>query len=166
MSSSKSSAPTYNKVLRESVSLAADAQQESALVRCGRLTQEDWCIMEWSEAEQAYVLGAGVVCFPMRWSLKEQHGMPVACIHRPVFTFGKHFTSRAQGVMAHLKTMQPMWRANWSVFNLDSLMDLFSPQPTEPNAHRVQRSEDGARACLSCRVPNAAQAAALWRDCL
>jgi hypothetical protein len=84
--------------------------------------------MEWSEAAQAYVLNAGVVCFPMRWSLKEKHGMSMGCIHRPVVTFNTHFAGTAGHRMANLKAIQPMWRANWGVFNdLDGPLDLHSP---------------------------------------
>ena len=50
------------------------------LIRAGNLTQEDWCILEWSESHQAYVLTAGIVYFPMRWSLLEKWNQPMSGI--------------------------------------------------------------------------------------
>ena len=48
------------------------------LIRAGKLTQEDWCILEWNESQAAYVLRAGIVCFPMRWSLQVKFNQPMA----------------------------------------------------------------------------------------
>ena len=48
------------------------------LIRAGNLTQEDWCILEWNESLQAYVLTAGIVYFPMRWSLLEKWNQPMS----------------------------------------------------------------------------------------
>ena len=48
------------------------------LIRLGKLTQEDWCILEWDESQQAYVLTAGIVCFPMRWSLQVKFNQPMS----------------------------------------------------------------------------------------
>ena len=48
------------------------------LIRAGDLTQEDWCILQWDESHQAYVLTAGIVYFPMRWSLLEKWNQPMS----------------------------------------------------------------------------------------
>ena len=48
------------------------------LIRAGNLTQEDWVILEWDESLQAYVLHAGIVYFPMRWSLLEKWNQPMS----------------------------------------------------------------------------------------
>ena len=48
------------------------------LIRAGDLTQEDWCILQWNESYQAYVLTAGIVYFPMRWSLLEKWNQPMS----------------------------------------------------------------------------------------
>ena len=52
------------------------------LIRAGKLTQEDWVILEWNESLEAYVLTAGTVCFPMRWSLLEKWNQPMSGIKR------------------------------------------------------------------------------------
>ena len=48
------------------------------LIRAGDLTQEDWCILQWDESHQAYVLTAGIVYFPMRWSLLDKWNQPMS----------------------------------------------------------------------------------------
>ena len=51
----------YNKMLQEFVSSSDKAGEDDPLVRCGRLTQEDWCVMEWNDHHQAYCLTAGKI---------------------------------------------------------------------------------------------------------
>lgn len=46
-------------MLQEFISSSDEPGEEDPLFKCGRLTQEDWCIMEWSEEHQAYCLTAG-----------------------------------------------------------------------------------------------------------
>ena len=46
-------------MLDEFVSTNED-ESDDPLMKASRLTQEDWCIMEWKEEEQAYCLTAGV----------------------------------------------------------------------------------------------------------
>ena len=49
----------YNKMLGEFISSSNGPGEEDPLFKCGRLTQEDWCVMEWNEEHQAYCLTAG-----------------------------------------------------------------------------------------------------------
>ena len=41
-----------------------------------------WMSLEWNESLEAYVLTAGTVCFPMRWSLLEKWNQPMSGIKR------------------------------------------------------------------------------------
>jgi hypothetical protein len=50
----------YNKMLDEFVSSNPD-ESDDPLLKASRLTQEDWCIMEWKEEHQAYCLTAGLI---------------------------------------------------------------------------------------------------------
>ena len=50
----------YNKMLDEFVSSHPD-ESDDPLLKASRLTQEDWCIMEWKEEHQAYCLTAGLI---------------------------------------------------------------------------------------------------------
>lgn len=42
----------YNKMLQEFTSSSDGPGQEDPLMKAGRLTQEDWCVMEWKEDPQ------------------------------------------------------------------------------------------------------------------
>jgi hypothetical protein len=42
----------YNKMLLEFTSISDGPGQEDPLMKAGRLTQEDWCVMEWKEEHQ------------------------------------------------------------------------------------------------------------------
>jgi len=118
----------YNKIVDEFVSSDPEDVTDP-LIRAGNLTQEDWCILEWSESHQAYVLTAGIVYFPMRWSLLEKWNQPMSGIHEPVEAFTKHLSPKVHDLFKNSLTPNaPIWRANWAVFNdLEGPLDLFTP---------------------------------------
>ncbi len=98
------------------------------VIFAGRLTQEDWVVMEWDEDLQAYKLTAGVVYFPMRWSLNGKWNKGMPGIHKPVKGFMKHLLTNVQSLFKAMTPAAPIWRANWAVFNdLDDIMDLYTP---------------------------------------
>lgn len=117
----------YNKVLDQTVSTER-SDPECPLIRAGRLTQEDWVIIEWSDAEQEYVLTSGIVYFPMRWSLQEKFQKGISGIHGPVKPFMDHLVKHVYDVFKTMLPQNPIWRANWAVFNdLEGPLDLYSP---------------------------------------
>lgn len=122
----------YNKMLGEFVSSSDEPGEEDPLLKCGRLTQEDWCVMEWSEEHQAYCLTAGIVYFPMRWSLTEKWNMPMIDIHQPVDGFTKHLKTLVYNLFKTMAPDAPVYRGNWAVFNdLKSPLDLYTPEGHE-----------------------------------
>ena len=74
----------------------------------GRLTQEDWVIMQYDEALQSYKLVAGVVYFPMRWSLLDKFNKGMPGIHQPVQSFMKHLLTNVLSVMAKMSPDAPV----------------------------------------------------------
>ena len=55
--------------------------------------------------------------------------MDMGTIHKPVDAFTKHIKTKAYGAMERLTPKNPIWRANWAVFNdLDGPMDLYTPE--------------------------------------
>ncbi|XP_057301858.1 uncharacterized protein LOC130636220 [Hydractinia symbiolongicarpus] len=117
----------FNKVLDDCISTSRD-DPEDPLLRTGRLTQEDWVIIEWSDDEQGYVLTSGIVYFPMRWSLLEKFNKGIASIHTPVKPFTQHLVHKVYDIFKVMKPEAPLWRANWAVFNdLDGPLDLYTP---------------------------------------
>ena len=105
----------YNRVTEEFI---PEESEENPIIRASRLTQEDWCIMEWSDIDQGYVLTSGVVCFPQRWSLREKQGMVMGAVHKPVHAFTKHLKSRSYDLMRKMKVNRPLWRANRGRFGV------------------------------------------------
>lgn len=124
----KRTSSIYNRVLNEEIPLERDDTTEDPLVRAGRLTQEDWVIIEWDDTEQGYKLTSGIVYFPMRWSLQDKFQKGVAGIHMPVKPFMDHLVRNVYDVFKKMKPENPLWRANWAVFNdLDGPLDLYTP---------------------------------------
>lgn len=118
----------YNKVLKTNVSTLRGEGEEDPIIKASRLTQEDWVIIEWDDKEQGYVLTAGIVYFPMRWSLQEKFNKSIAGIHIPVKPFMDHLVRKVYDVFSKMKPEAPIWRANWAVFNdLKDPLDLFTP---------------------------------------
>ena len=126
----------YNKILDEFISSDAD-DSDDPLFKAGRLTQEDWCIMEWKEEHQAYCLTAGVVFFPMRWSLQEKFNLPMMGIHKPVAGFINHLVPKVYDLFKAMSPDAPVYRGNWAVFHdLDGVLDLYTP------TGHVERNEE------------------------
>ena len=57
-------------MLGEFVSSSDGPGEEDPLIKCGRLTQEDWCVMEWSDKHEAYYLTAGSTVFCWMYILR------------------------------------------------------------------------------------------------
>lgn len=120
----------YNKVLGATVSTERNDERDP-LLRAADLTQEDWVIIEWDDKEQGYVLTAGVVFFPMRWSLQEKFNKALAMIHVPVKAFMQHLVTKVYDLFKKMPPDAPIWRANWAVFNdLKGPLDIHSPTPS------------------------------------
>lgn len=108
--------------------------KEDPLLIASRLVQEDWCILEWNPESKLYQLTAGVVLFPMRWSLKEKFSQNLPDIHIPVKAFTKHLKPTVNDLFEDLHPDKPVWRANWSLFhNLNGPLDLYLPPSEEYN---------------------------------
>ena len=117
----------YNKVLKEAISTEHD-HPDDPLIRASQLTQEDWVIIEWDEKEQGYVLTAGVVHFPMRWSLQQKFNQAISGIHLPVKAFMKNLLTKVYDLFKKMPPEAPLWRGNWAVFNdLTGPLDLHTP---------------------------------------
>lgn len=118
-----------NRVTGEAVSTDMDSiDEEDLLLRAGRLTQEDWIIMECDpEQQNMYVLTAGVLCFPSSWSLAEKFNSPMQSIHGPVKVYLDHMKDKVDSLFLRMKPDKSLWRANWGFYtSLDDTYDLFT----------------------------------------
>lgn len=87
---------------------------EAALGRLGTLAQEDFCLLAAGD-DGAYRLRAGVLCFPLHWTLRGKLDLPLRAIHGPVPGFAEKLAAPADRFMAALTAERPVWRANWSL---------------------------------------------------
>ncbi|MEO0492846.1 MAG: DUF3445 domain-containing protein [Actinomycetota bacterium] len=109
-----------------------------------RRIHEDLVVME--RRDGAWVMTAGVVCFPTRWSPAEKIGRSMASIHEPV----PRYDDIAAAVDRFFDRLQPgrlAWRANWSVVGDAALrLDVAARQapvalPTDPDRALYLRVE-------------------------
>lgn len=79
----------------------------------GQLVQDDLCLM--APGPEGYVLTAGVLCFPSRWSLVEKLGQPMAGIHSKVPFYGEKLARPVDRFFGALATGKLVERLNWSL---------------------------------------------------
>lgn len=100
----------------------------------GRITQQDFCILQKSAAE--HVLTGAVVCFPASWMLSEKAGRSLLGIHDPVAEYQKDIARRVQRLFDGVQPGRPLWRFN-SLWYRDAT--LFQPRRTD-----ARRAPEGA----------------------
>ncbi|MDX1542068.1 MAG: DUF3445 domain-containing protein, partial [Geminicoccaceae bacterium] len=90
------------------------------LALAGTLVAEDLCLME-ATGEVGYRLTAGVLCFPLHWSLAQKLGRPIDLIHEPVPSFEERLATPVDRFFRRLEPARPVWRANWSLVDTTEL---------------------------------------------
>lgn len=110
-----------------------------------RLIQEDLCLLEADGG--AYVLTAGMVCFPSRWALADKIGKPLATIHTPVPGYEDRLERAVDRFFASLRPERPVWRLNWSLVETDTLH-----LPPEARTARVEADPETIGDRLFLRV--------------
>ncbi len=101
----------------------------------GRLVQEDLCLL--NRTSQGWVLSAGSVCFPSRWSLTEKVGLTLLDVHAPVEGYSSDLARRVDRLFDGLEE-QVVWRRNWF---LHPDPHLFQPGPPEDGDRVVSASD-------------------------
>lgn len=102
-------------LLRSRLTGAAVALDEDPLVMCGRMVQEDFCLLQPSDA--GHVLTAAVLCFPSRWRLAEKLGLALPLVHGPVPFYGDRLGHPVERFFQSLKPGRIAQRLNWSVMD-------------------------------------------------
>ena len=80
------------------------------------------------ERHNEHVLDGGILCFPALWKLREKINKPLSRIHKPVKIYDTRVTRSVQRMFNNLKTNNPLWRANWYLYQDP---ELFSPLSEE-----------------------------------
>ncbi len=114
------------------------------LETCGRLVQEDFCLMGGDGGK--YRLVGAALCAPSRWRLGDKIGRDLAAIHAPVPGYRDALEPGVDRFFARLKPEKPAWRLNWTI--------LDDPAPFQPLPQRAARAitEANAGAALWLRV--------------
>ncbi|HUZ73255.1 MAG TPA: DUF3445 domain-containing protein [Stellaceae bacterium] len=100
---------------------------------CGRLVQEDFCVMG-ADGGRYRLVGAAL-CAPSRWRLADKIGRDVAAIHAPVPGYHDALESSVDRFFARLKPEKPAWRLNWTILDDPAPFQPVprrSPQPIAP----------------------------------
>lgn len=85
----------------------------TALERIARSVQEDFCVLE--PRPEGWVVTAGAVCFPTRWSIAEKLGGTLLGIHEPVPGYESTLGPRVERFFDRLQPGGLAWRLNWSI---------------------------------------------------
>jgi len=95
------------------------------LVDAARGIQEDVCLLE--KRQEQWILTAGVICFPTRWSLTEKIGRPIREIHAPVPGIDS-ISPIIDRFFDRMNRGSLVVRSNWSLTDDPSLR--LEPKPT------------------------------------
>jgi hypothetical protein len=86
-----------------------------ALEVAARCTQEDLVVME--ERPEGWCLTAASVCFPTRWDLPTQLGLPMTAIHERVPGYQEQLNSSSNRFFDGMKPGLVFKRGNWSLMD-------------------------------------------------
>jgi hypothetical protein len=105
----------------------------------GRLVQEDWVLLR--SGQQGYILVAGSVCFPLRWSLPAKLGQPMTQIHAPVPGYQSKLSRPVDALFDRLKPGFPVWRMNWNIVDTP---ELFLPPERNQQGQNLTITDENA----------------------
>ena len=97
--------------------------KEDPLLICSLLVQDDFVILEnlYKETGEEkykaspYVLTAGAVIFPLKWSVREKFMLPMQGIHFPVEEYKQHLVNPVEKLFGSMKVEGPVQRGNWLI---------------------------------------------------
>jgi dimethylamine monooxygenase subunit A len=111
-----------------------ELDRSKPLLTCGRLVQEDLCILQSDGRE--HVLTGAILCFPASWTLVQKIGRPMSAIHIPVDSYTPEMAARVQRMFDAIRPEQGLWRMNWLTY-----ADPVLHQPRLENTPRSRASE-------------------------
>ena len=101
------------------VDVAEPMPQEHPLIRAALMVQEDLAVLQYIEG--AWILTAGVVCFPTHWTIADKVGLPLEGVHAPVAHYEAELREKVDRFHDRLMVNHPVWRRNWFVNATDEL---------------------------------------------
>ena len=104
---------------------------EDPLGTLGRITQQDFCILE--KRGDEHVMTGAVLCFPASWTLSEKFMAPLTGIHTPVPSYDASIATRVQRLFDGVQSGRPLWRFNGLWYR--------DPALHQPRSHYEARDE-------------------------
>ncbi len=89
------------------------------LIEAARLVQEDLVVLR--RIDDAWVVTAGVVCFPTHWAIQDKVGLPLEGVHAPVAHYETELREKVDRFHDRLMPQSPVWRRNWFVLPTNEL---------------------------------------------
>jgi hypothetical protein len=114
-----------------------DAPDRHPVELCGRLAQEDFCLL--ARDGDRHVLVAGSLCFPSKWRLADKIGHPIASVHGPVPGYAERLERPVDRFFDQLKPDRLVWRLNWLIHDDPALFQQgggANAAPIEPDRAR------------------------------
>jgi hypothetical protein len=109
----------------------SDGVPRHPLDRCGRLVQEDRCLLR--PVDRQWVLAAASLCFPSRWLLADKSERPLLVLHDPVAGYGESLSVRVDSLLGRLGE-RVVWRRNWFAHPDCALFQSARPTDGDPVA--------------------------------
>ena len=109
---------------------------------CGRLVQEDFCLLRRDGAQ--HILVGASLCAPARWRLADKIGHPLAQIHAPVAGYDATLARPVDRLFDQLRPGRLVWRLNWGILDNPARF-----QPVQPPADTPITAAPRASACGS-----------------
>lgn len=103
-----------------------------ALEIAARCVQEDLVVME--ERPEGWCLTAACVCFPTRWDLPSQLGLPMTEIHARVPGYREELDSSSNKFFDGMRAGMVFRRGNWSLMDDPTLFQPGGKMQTRPSA--------------------------------
>jgi hypothetical protein len=123
-----------NWLSKRSIALPLVDNSLHPIDRCGRLIQEDVCLME--RVSECWTLTAASVCFPTHWDPFSKIGLPLDDIHEPVPRYEEDLTPRPSNFMDRISAEMIVARTGWSLTACNDLAlnyekQIFEKDPSE-----------------------------------
>jgi len=100
-------------LIQRSVSIPEVDGSLHPIDRCGRMVQEDVCLME--RISECWVLTAASVCFPTHWDPVSKIGLTLDDIHEPVPRYEQDLMPRPGNFMDRISDGMIVARTGWSI---------------------------------------------------
>lgn len=143
--------PAYKEPFRRADGQMVDLNWADPLGTLGRITQQDFCILEKRGGE--HVMTGAVLCFPANWTLSEKFMAPLTGIHQPVESYDASIAMRVQRLFDGVQVGRPLWRFNSLWYRDPTLHQPRSHFDTQDEGHAVDAEYMRSEKQMILRLP-------------